>query len=127
MPSEPALSLVVRPSGRAPYVITLERLTALIRAARVLRMGRLADTLKKAADARTGLETAIEADVTKYVDRVREVHKRRESVFMAKHSDLDLAVTDLAEFEKDLDDFGKNDHSGDGGSAYAGTTATTSK
>lgn len=127
MPSKPVLSFVLRPPGRPPYVVTLDRLTAHVRAARTLRMGRLADTLKKAADARVGLETAVETDVARYVDRVAEVHKRRESVFMAKHGELDLAVSDLAEFERELDDFGKNDHSGAGGSAYAGTTADTSK
>lgn len=38
---------------------------------------------------------------------------------------LDAQVTDLAEFAKDLDDFGKNDRSAaggtSGGSAYTGT------
>lgn len=89
-------------------------------------MGRLSDTLKKAADAKAGLETAVELDVAGYIDRVDQVHKRREAVFLKKHSELDLDVTDLAEFEKDLEDFGKNDHSGAGGSsgepnAYRGT------
>ena len=91
-------------------------------------MGRLSDTLKKAADAKAGLETAVEADVAKYVDRVQSIHKRREDVFLKKHGELDLDVTDLAEFEKELDAFGKNDRSGAGGSsgdqsgdAYVGT------
>lgn len=92
-------------------------------------MGRLADTLKKATDAKLGLETAVEADVAKYVDRVGQVHKRREDVFMKKHGELDLDVTDLAEFENDLEDFAKNDRSNDGetsarqnsGDAYVGT------
>lgn len=80
-------------------------------------MGRLADTLRRATDARDRLETTVEADVARYVERVDQVHKRREAVFMAKHGELDAVVADLAEFEKDLEDFAKNDRS----AAYAGT------
>lgn len=87
-------------------------------------MGRLADTLKKAANARAGLETAVEQDVTKYIARVNQIHQRREDLFMKQHSALDVDVSDLAEMEKDLEDFGKNDRSGAGGSsgAYRGTS-----
>jgi len=90
-------------------------------------MGRLADTLKKATDAKLGLETAVDADVAGYVERVEQVHKRRQQVFMKKHGELDLDVTDLAEFESDLEDFAKNDRSSAGetgnssGDAYIGT------
>ena len=88
-------------------------------------MGRLSDILAKAADARVGLETAVETDVNKYVDRVEEIHKKREAVFLKKHSELDGTVTDLAQFETELDAFGKNDRSGDGanGNAYAGVNS----
>jgi hypothetical protein len=79
-------------------------------------MGRLADTLRRAAVARDLLETAVEADVVRYVERVNQIQKRREDVFMKRHGDLDLAVADLAEFETDLEDFGKN-----GPGAYRGT------
>lgn len=84
-------------------------------------MGRLADTLKKAANARAGLEIAVETDVAKYIGRVDDIHRRRETVFLQKHSDLDAAMTDLAEFGRELEDFGKNERSGDGGNAYTGT------
>lgn len=88
-------------------------------------MGRLASILARAADASASLEMAVDQDVSKYIDRVQQVHKRREDVFLRKHSELDAAVTDLAEFEHELEDFGKNDHSGAGGSssgsAYDGT------
>lgn len=86
-------------------------------------MGRLSKSLAKAADARAGLEVAVELDVAKYVDRVAQVHKRREDIFMSKHAELDLAVTDLAEFERELEDFAKNDRSEGGdhsGNAYDG-------
>jgi hypothetical protein len=101
--------------------LTIDQLTAHLRAYRTLRMGRLADTLKRAADAKAGLETAVEQDVAKYVERVDQVHRRREDVFMKKHGELDLDVTDLAEFERDLEDFAKNDHSGAGGSSGGGS------
>jgi hypothetical protein len=141
MPSEPGsfLSVTVRPPGAAPYAVTLERLTDLVR---VYRMGRLANALGRALDAKAGLETAVERDVAKYIDRVEHVHERRQAVFARKHAELDLDVSDLAEFEKDLEDFGKNDRSRGGestepppaakpqqqaalpedGNAYSGTT-----
>lgn len=124
MPSSPVPVVIIRPPGRRPYAIALDRLTAQVRAARVLRMGKLAAILAKASDARAGLETALENDVAGYIDRVNGAHKRREGVFLKKHAELDADVSDLAEFEKDLSEFdGKNDHSGAGnnGDAYAAT------
>jgi hypothetical protein len=115
MPSEPALRVVLRPPGREPYVMTLERLT------QVVRMGRLANSLAKALDAKAGLETAVEQDVAKYVDRVDQIRRRKDEIFMKQHAALDVDVSDLAELEKDLEDFGKNDRSGDGANAYTGT------
>lgn len=94
-------------------------------------MGRLADKLAKASDAVAGVEIAVERDVETLIERTREVHKKREAAFMKKHVGLDGLVTDLAGFDTDLDDFGKNDHSRDGetskdGDAYV-STRTTSK
>ena len=128
-PTSGPVSVTIRPPGGEPYVMTLDRLTAHVRAARKLKtMGRLADTLKLATVAKAGLETAVESDVMRYIDRVNQVHKRRETVFHAKHDELDLDVTDLAEFESDLEDFAKNDRSNAGettgnntGDAYVGT------
>lgn len=90
-------------------------------------MGRLADVLARANDAVAGVEAAVERDVDLLIERTKEVHKRRETVFLQKHTGLDQHMTDLAEFSKDLEDFGKNDHSGAGGSssesgAYKGTS-----
>lgn len=118
MPSEPALWVVIRPPGREPYSLSLERLT------RVLTMGRLAGALNKALDAKAGLETEVEQDVAKYVDRVGQIRKRKDEIFMKQHAALDVDVSDLAEMEKDLEDFGKNDKAGasDGTNAYAGTS-----
>lgn len=92
-------------------------------------MGRLADTLTKASNAVDGLERAVERHVEKLIERTDEIHKRTEIVFQRKHENLDGHVSDLAEFERDLETFdGKNDRSGDGensGSAYVGTTTKT--
>jgi len=93
-------------------------------------MGRLAKTLAIALDAKAGLETAVEADVKKYVDRVDQIHKRREDVFLRQHAVLDADVSDLAELEKDLEDFGKNDRSAgtlNDGNAYHGTGGNNDK
>lgn len=122
MPSEPA----------SPFLPALERLTARLRAFRMLRrMGRLADKLAKASDAVAGLEMAVEKDVDALIERTKTVHAKREAVFLQKQTNLDQHMTDLAEFSRDLDDFGKNDRSGAGGSssgnAYEGTTRTTSE
>lgn len=87
-------------------------------------MGRLADRLAKANDAMAGVEIAVEKDVDALIERTKLVHKTRETVFMKKHMNLDGNMSDLAEFNKDLEDFGKNDRSSDGensGDAYVGT------
>lgn len=81
-------------------------------------MGRLADKLNRARNAMDGLEHAVSQDVDKFVERVGQVHRRREDLFAKQHSMLDADVSDLAEMEKDLEAFGKNDHSD--GSAYTG-------
>jgi hypothetical protein len=53
--------------------------------------------------------------------------KRKDEIFMKQHAALDVDVSDLAELEKDLEDFGKNDKAGasDGdkvsANAYTGT------
>lgn len=95
-------------------------------------MGRLADKLAKASDAIAGIEIAVEKDVDALIERTRTVHAKREAVFFQKQALLDEQVTDLAEFSKDLEDFGKNDRSGAGessetssGSAYAGINSKT--
>lgn len=123
MPSSPVPCVVLRPPGAPPYVVTLERLTALVRASRVLRMGRLAGILAKASEARAGLETVVEKNVAGYIERVNSAHVRVDAVFMQKHVELDGHVSDLAEFERDIEAFGKNDqsHVGENGSAYVGT------
>jgi hypothetical protein len=122
MPSEPAPVVVIRPPGREPYAVTLDRLTALVRAARVLRMGRLSGMLGKALDAKARLEMEVEKDVERYVDRVAQVSQRKDEIFMKQHAALDVDVSDLAELERDLEDFGKNERSGGGANAYAGTS-----
>lgn len=130
MPSEPAPLFVLRPPGRVPYSLTLDQLTAHVRAARVLRMGRLADKLTRAANAVTDLETATERDVDKIIERTQELQTKRENVMLRKQMQLDEHMSDLVEFGKDLETFdGKNDRSAVGetsnGSAYEGTSPKT--
>ena len=128
-PTSGPVSVTIRPPGGEPYVVTLDRLTAHVRAARKLKtMGRLADTLKLATNAKLGLETAVESHVMKYIDRVNDIQKRGEHIFQAKHEALDVDMGDLAEYDQDLEDFAKNDRSNDGatsgnntGDAYVGT------
>ena len=80
-------------------------------------MGRLADKLARASDAVAGVEIAVERDVDALINRTEEVHKKRETVFLRKHMGLDAMVTDLAGFDAELDNFGKNDRSGAGGTS----------
>lgn len=85
-------------------------------------MGRLANTLAKASDAIAGLERAVEADVDKIVTRAQEVHKVRERVTANHLTNLDGHMTDLSEFERDIEDFGKNVPGvASDGDAYKGT------
>lgn len=122
MPSKPAPSVVIRPPGAPPYRLTLEQLTAHVRAARVLRMGRLAAKFAKANDAIAGLEIAVEKDVDKIIERTQEVHAKRETVTLRKLQYLDGHMVDLSEFERDIDDFGKNEFGvANDGDAYKGT------
>lgn len=85
-------------------------------------MGRLASALSKARDAKQGLENEVVADVARFVERVDHIRKRKDEIFMKQHSVLDADMSDLAEMEKDVEDFGKNDVSDNGGNAYVGTS-----
>lgn len=88
-------------------------------------MGRLADKLAKASDAIANFEVAVEKDVDAVIERAAKLDAKRGDVMLRKQQQLDMHMTDLAEFGKDLDAFdGKNDHSGDGtnGNAYTGTS-----
>lgn len=116
MPSDPALKVVLRPPGREPYEMSLERLT------QVIIMGRLANALKPATEARDGLEQEVIQDVAKYVDRVNHIRKRKDEIMMKQHGALDVDMSDLTELEQDLEEFGKNDKAGESdGNAYVGT------
>lgn len=78
-------------------------------------MGRLADKLKRANDAMDRFHVDTERAVDALVDRVDMAGKRRDAAFMRKHEAFDGHMTDIAEFEKDLEAFdGKNDLGGAG-------------
>lgn len=68
-------------------------------------MGRLSDKLKRASDAVASVEIATERDIDALVKRTEEIHAKRENVFLKKQMHLDAQMTDLAEFERELDAF----------------------
>lgn len=75
-------------------------------------MGRLADKLNKARNAMDDFHVATEKKVDDLIARVNKAGERRDAAFMRKHETIDRHMTDIAEFEKDLEDFdGKNDQS----------------
>lgn len=97
--------------------MSLERLT------QVVTMGRLSKVLQPAIQARDGLEQELVSDVNKYVERVDYIRRRKDEIMMKQHAGLDVDMSDLAELEKDLEEFGKNDKAGaSDGNAYAGTS-----
>lgn len=109
------VSIIIRPPGRAPYALPLDRLTQHVRAARTLHhMGRLSKHFDRANAAMDRVETETAKDVDKLVERTEHYHKRRAQVFQSKHEGLDAQIGELAEFERDQEDFAKNDH-GDAG------------
>jgi hypothetical protein len=118
------LTVTIRPPGRPSYTISLDRLTETVTAARSLKlMARLSNILKRGTDAIAGLETAVEKDVDKLIARTNEVHDKREKVFLRKHMNLDAHVTDLVEFDRELDAF----HNGGGPLDDGADTSDSSK
>jgi hypothetical protein len=97
---------ILRAPGRAPrYRATLDALTEHTRTARECKtMGRLADKFKRANDAIAGFEVAAERDIDAVIERVSELHQKREQVKLQKHLVLDQHMGDLAEFARDLDE-----------------------
>lgn len=84
-------------------------------------MGRLADKFAKASNAIAGVEVAAEKTVDKIIARTQEVYDKLAKVETQKLLHLDGHMNDVHEFERDIEDFAKNDRSA-GGSAYIGTT-----
>lgn len=77
-------------------------------------MGRLSKHLGRANNALDDLEMAVVRNVDKLVERTQAVHKRQEEAFFAKHVDLDAQMSDIAEFEKDIEDFDRKNSLGAG-------------
>ena len=89
-------------------------------------MGRLADKLARASNAVAAVEMNVEKDVEKIVQRAAEVDAKRENVTLRHLMNLDGHMTDLSEFEKDIEDFGKNAPGvANGGDAYVSTRPKT--
>jgi len=72
-------------------------------------MGRLSQHLNRANDAIAAVEHATIRDVESIIDRTKEVHALREDTMFKKRMGLDDQISDLKEFAKDLEDFGKNE------------------
>lgn len=72
-------------------------------------MGRLSQHLNRANDAIATVEHATIRDVEGIIERTKEVHALREDAMLKKRMNLDDQVSDIKEFAKDLEAFGKND------------------
>ena len=77
-------------------------------------MGRLSKHLGRANNALDDLEMAVARNVDKLVERTQAVHKRQEEAFFRKHVELDGHMSDVAEFEKDIEEFDRKNSSGAG-------------
>jgi len=107
--------VIVRPPNREPYALPLDRLTNHIRAARTLRtMGKLASHFARANAAMDRVEANTKAHVDKLVERTDGYLNRLDGHMQKRHEALDGQFSELAEFERDLEEFGKNDRGGDG-------------
>lgn len=105
------MQLLIRPPGRAPYTVTLDRLTALVRAARELRMGITRDDLKKKRLQAMGVVGAQMAASADMFDRViaagEKVATARTAAETAQMAAIDDQVADLNEMADEMAEFGQ--------------------
>lgn len=87
-------------------------------------MGRLSKHLNRASNAMDDLEMSVARNVDKLVERVQAVNVRQEDAFMRKHVELDGHVADVAEFEKDIEEFDRKNSSGAGENSSADKLAS---
>lgn len=110
MPSRPAPLFVIRPPGRAPYTVTLDRLTALVRAARELRMPITRDDLKKKRLQAMGVVGAQMDASAAMFDRLiaagDKVTTARTAAETAQMGAIDAQVADLNEMAEEFADMG---------------------
>lgn len=106
MPSEPALSLLVRPPGRQPYIVPLDRLTALVRAARTLRTMKFLDKMVLAGTVAADLEARAERDADALIARGDELNAKREKAFAVHRARMDASHDALDRLEHALDSMG---------------------
>lgn len=103
------MQLLIRPPGRAPYTVTLDRLTALVRAARELRMGITRDDLKKKRLQAMGVVGAQMDASADMFDRViaagQKVATARTAAETAQMGAIDAQVADLNEMAEEMAEF----------------------
>lgn len=103
------MQLLIRPPGRAPYAVTLDRLTALVRAAREIRMAISRDDLKKKRLQAMGVVGAQMAASADMFDRVvaagEKVTTARTAAETAQMAAIDDQVADLNEMAEEFAEF----------------------
>lgn len=103
------MQLLIRPPGRAPYTVTLDRLTALVRAAREIRMAISRDDLKKKRLQAMGVVGAQMAASADMFDRViaagEKVTVARTAAETAQMGAIDAQVADLNEMAEEMAEF----------------------
>lgn len=103
------VSVVIRPPGRAPYTVTLDRLTAHVRAARELRMAINRDELKKKRLAAMGVVgSQMDASAAMYDEVVAygaKVEQARHEARTAHLNALDVEISDLKQMAEDMSEF----------------------
>lgn len=109
MPSEPALSFVLRPRGRAPFrAVALEDLTALVRIRRKLMAITREDLKKKRLQAMGVVGAQMDASAAMF-DRViaagDKVAAARTAAETAQMAAIDAHVADLNEMADDMAEF----------------------
>lgn len=127
------LSVVIRPPGAVPYRLTIDQLTARVRAARVLRMATTRDELKALrlkAMGVVGAQTQATADMyNRVIAAGEDVQRARENAEAAHMGVLSAQVADLREMADELEGFGQSasEHPTKGVEAGAGSGAPTEK
>lgn len=106
------MRMTIRPPGREPYEMTLDQLTAHVRAARILKQMTTRDELKKKRLQAMGVVgSQMDASSAMY-DRVIEhgakVDEARQAAEVAHMGALDEQIADLTEMADDMSEFEQN-------------------
>lgn len=100
------MRITVRPPGREPYAVTIDQLTALVRAARNLRMSALTEKLKTAGAVSKTQREATMAMADRLIAKGEEVAKLRDATETAHMADMTTQMADLQELADELGKMG---------------------